>query len=980
MITGIKKILVMIMIFVFLASTAFAFGGTGASCNNQQSEGMVHVSNGCYVHQDHLGTVLDTSRECGSVQAGRNCYSQEGNEIKFWLGKNKQVPDNKPDNQPEYWQEGIVPVDGGYGVGGSLYIGEYVINTESQQVTTIDGTSAGSVDLSQAQSFGVIGTGDNTALVVNNADGTHNVGGITLSSQEYTQISGTSSQNIEVNAGAGTISYGTEESGGTYTYETDSFGIRTVKFDSNNEKEAESVLSWQFPDGTVMSQTATQEMGDKWNIRGLFLGDNLDFDISEGTFTNSAGDVVGSIEYPSDGEQVLTSYGADGKPDTVRTILTNSAGDTISSQTQTFSGGKLVSDSGGGLYNGQQLSWDTDYSDDGSATRSIEINGQTIGTYIGDIPPGGLEEGIPDGTLFINADGDIGPITFTDQIDLNNILLDTVTISGASLDTYANAFAEGQVVATLDSNGDVESYTIQGDYGQSLNKDYTKAQNNYDKAQTKADNAFSDFESTYVMLDQYYALKVEPGTEVIYNRNPLISSDGKIYLPVESSGTGDIIYYEAELTGDNIYTVSTQPATNLDVLDELDDQFRDIVFEGMEGDYQDNELSTKIINAYQEARAEEEEARQNLEDAEEAINNAQAALGEELNELCQGLSRGECSDRISELNAASDKAQDDAEQKEAEERNVAAAQSWSKYNKGVREFTTVVNYAHEFGKGKPLSNLIFGDIYTKELTAEIDRHFAGTILSENYYESLICKNTVDHPNDIQEGGFAYIETPYGTFQAVASIQGEMTDEGPLLCSFSEDGELTCPDDDMECIDNFCYYEDTEEEAIGKLYKISWGVTAPADETQTPYVDENGIAVTYNIVVCKSSTHRCDSSATNEVRIYEYQWNDNDPLELLNGERDGATIAQWSAKEYDTACIDWGNAPITVAYAFQKSEAENPAITHGGREINDVCVKIIDTKIGQVKVPDFIEEGVSTGDGNVPESEPVYHGDASTNSI
>lgn len=211
--------------------------------------------------------------------------------------------------------------------------------------------------------------------------------------------------------------------------------------------------------------------------------------------------------------------------------------------------------------------------------------------------------------------------------------------------------------------------------------------------------------------------------------------------------------------------------------------------------------------------------------------------------------------------------------------------------------------------------------YGNEFASSVDRFMAGTIFGENYWESQVCRGEYQ---DLQaEEGIAYIETPSGTFQAVAHVEAERTDAGPLLCEYDEEsGEEYC-DDDMECVEGLCYYEGEDEPAEGYMYKITWGVSSPQDESFTPYIDENGIAVSFNIVI------------DGNVRLYEYSGDDDYPLELVNGDRDQDAIVKWSINEYNEACIEWGKAPISVSQPGLRGEGNNA----GTYTVPDICTDI-----------------------------------------
>ncbi|MFH1395822.1 MAG: hypothetical protein ABIG93_00325, partial [archaeon] len=283
------------------------------------------------------------------------------------------------------------------------------------------------------------------------------------------------------------------------------------------------------------------------------------------------------------------------------------------------------------------------------------------------------------------------------------------------------------------------------------------------------------------------------------------------------------------------------------------------------------------------------------------------------------------------------------------------------------------------GSGSFFSNLLFGKNGQLEYVAEWDRFFAGSVVNENYWSSLVCSWT--YP-DVQDDGVALIETPSGTFQAVASIQAERTDEGIILCTYDEEeGDYTSCPDDYECENDVCV-DNSGEAATGSMYKITWAVRAPADEAFTPDIDENGVAVTYNIIIGTDlgDDGSCGSDGSC-VRIYEYMGDSSYPLKLINGESDGAVIAEWSVKDYNDVCIVWGSAPITINYwgagegdaRPSKDDAGMGNLDSGGVQIGPVCSKIRDTTRGTVGLSE--EAGSSYSTGSSSSASEVSHSSA-----
>ena len=270
----------------------------------------------------------------------------------------------------------------------------------------------------------------------------------------------------------------------------------------------------------------------------------------------------------------------------------------------------------------------------------------------------------------------------------------------------------------------------------------------------------------------------------------------------------------------------------------------------------------------------------------------------------------------SNLEAGKQLQKSDFKAEEGENPNECESSTCKGVKAGVRSntFETSLSY---IGQGQYVSNLLFGDAYIKEGVARWDRHFANTVLSEQYWESAVCSWT--YP-DVQDQNVAMIETPAGTLQAVASVQAEKLVHDTMLCSFNEESQSynDCGDK-YSCQNDLCV-DETGQAVPGALYKITWGVSAPRDETFTPNVDEDSIGVTYNILIGGNDLENIvqlnpDNACANDascVRYYSYEGNSQYPLGLDNGNRDGAVIVEWSENiEYSTVCIVWGRAPVTV---------------------------------------------------------------------
>ncbi|PIN74235.1 hypothetical protein COV20_01310 [Candidatus Woesearchaeota archaeon CG10_big_fil_rev_8_21_14_0_10_45_16] len=237
----------------------------------------------------------------------------------------------------------------------------------------------------------------------------------------------------------------------------------------------------------------------------------------------------------------------------------------------------------------------------------------------------------------------------------------------------------------------------------------------------------------------------------------------------------------------------------------------------------------------------------------------------------------------------------------------------------------ISNFLGAFGQFGALSNALH--ISDNKDADAVDKWFAGTVLSTGYWESAVCNAD---PQDLADSGAAFIVTPSGTEQPVASANGErIGGRVPLLCTLLEDPaaeeepEPACPGE-LECRDDgFCYEEGKDVPAEGFLYRFSWGVTAPADEQITPYLDEDGYAIEFNIEV-------------DGFQLYDLN------VELKNGQSDKDLWAEYVFGD-DLAnreiCIVWERAPQTYGELFT-----------GQTDLPDVCNTIVISEEGTPEKP------------------------------
>ncbi len=221
---------------------------------------------------------------------------------------------------------------------------------------------------------------------------------------------------------------------------------------------------------------------------------------------------------------------------------------------------------------------------------------------------------------------------------------------------------------------------------------------------------------------------------------------------------------------------------------------------------------------------------------------------------------------------------------------------------------------------------------------DADKTFAP-MLGSNWFPSAICEAHYD----IEPEGMAMIKTVSGTYQAVANIQMERSETtSPILCARNPDPEaeeeFIC-DPGQVCVDNnFCHKdEDGDQEQDedtplqGYFYKITWGVSAPRDEAFTPFINEDGVAVSFNVWIDTTPNDGIDAGATH---MYIRNGDVNGPIELRNGQSDKDTIIHYSPNLFQEACIGWKQAPST-ADSFS-----------GSSTIGDVCFTVDVSSIGE----------------------------------
>ncbi len=226
------------------------------------------------------------------------------------------------------------------------------------------------------------------------------------------------------------------------------------------------------------------------------------------------------------------------------------------------------------------------------------------------------------------------------------------------------------------------------------------------------------------------------------------------------------------------------------------------------------------------------------------------------------------------------------------------------------------------------------------------------MLGSNWFPSAICENDDLHWRDIEPQGKAVIKTVSGTYQAVASIQMERSEQSsPILCHKNPDEEADEPficGRGQVCVDeSFCYADkdrddepDEEEPLQGYFYKITWAVSAPRDEALTPLVDENGVAVSFNVFIDTAADGIVSLGA---IPLYNRAGNIASPMQLTNGESDKDVIIKYSTNpSLQEACIKWNQAPMSIGVAGREGET-----ALGSTKIGDVCFSVVTSSVGKV---------------------------------
>ncbi len=281
-------------------------------------------------------------------------------------------------------------------------------------------------------------------------------------------------------------------------------------------------------------------------------------------------------------------------------------------------------------------------------------------------------------------------------------------------------------------------------------------------------------------------------------------------------------------------------------------------------------------------------------------------------------------------------------------------------------FGTIYTITDSIKSYPAISNLIFNEAANASWYDDWVRtndELMAPFLGREWFPSAVCEGP---KHDITPEGTAMLLAPGGTNQPVASIQAEKsTDQAPILCQLNQEQVWDCERKQVCLNDEFCYADQDEDgraddpdaPLIATFYTISWGVTAPRDEALTPFIDENGVAVSFNVVIEEAvGGSACLPAATGTVRpLYR------ETLHLSRGASLKDVITRYSEKDYGRVWIQWERPPLTRSSGFLTGTgtSKDTSLIHtGSYPIEDVCYPITVSNRGKVNWESLVSEGGS----------------------
>ena len=251
---------------------------------------------------------------------------------------------------------------------------------------------------------------------------------------------------------------------------------------------------------------------------------------------------------------------------------------------------------------------------------------------------------------------------------------------------------------------------------------------------------------------------------------------------------------------------------------------------------------------------------------------------------------------------------------------------------------SVLTFVGKLGTYQALSNALFGAEASRNWLINADNELLNKWADLPAFASRQWCDYDDARRSKSPGqSTTFIHTVGGSYQFVGSIQAEKSSQkSPIVCELNTnpevDQEWVCSKRQVCGSDNFCYLDangdgtpDTPDPVQGYFYKITWGVTAPTDEKFTPYIDENGKAIKFNLQLM------------GEKSVWMYQRPGTDmraAIALNNGQNDQDVIVHYSPDKFTEVCIRYDD----------RSRAKDS----DGNTVGDQCVSFIENERGKTE--------------------------------
>ena len=281
----------------------------------------------------------------------------------------------------------------------------------------------------------------------------------------------------------------------------------------------------------------------------------------------------------------------------------------------------------------------------------------------------------------------------------------------------------------------------------------------------------------------------------------------------------------------------------------------------------------------------------------------------------------------------------------------------------------IAGFAGQLGKYRALSNLLFPETTQDWLEWSNSEFLLNWADLPGFASREWCG--YDEAKRYSEPGksTAFVGTVSGTYQFVGSIQAEKSSyKIPISCKlnpnydgmpssdlvdvsmlsmpatgqafYNTEDEWICNNEQVCKDDGFCYLTEKSEEPVkGYYYKITWGVSAPTDEKFTPYVDENGKAVKFNLKLF----------GNDQKWVFKRQGAfGTSVIALNNGAQDSGTIVSYLAEDYYQVCIVFDSN-------YKVSDYENDVV-------KDICTNFLDVSTGYVDYNGDVDSIVSSSSG------------------